>query len=165
MGHHLIGGGPFYMNRNTLNKQLILDRIVVDPVTGCWNWQCDKDDKGYGRVRTGNRNQLKAHRVAWSLWNGEIPSGINCCHKCDNPSCVNPDHLFLGTDLENNHDMISKGRNVVLKGERHGMHKLTAEQVVEIRASTGTLMTVASRYGVSFSTIALIKTRKTWKHI
>lgn len=94
----------------------------------CWNWTAKKCRFGYGHFYVDNRTIL-AHRFSWELHNGQIPAGMNVCHKCDNPSCVNPDHLFLGTDQENVDDMINKKRSKL-----NGRPKtLSIEQILEIR--------------------------------
>jgi len=77
---------------------------------GCWEWAACTNESGYGIFHTGKKTD-RAHRVSWILTNGEIPSGLFVCHKCDNPPCTNPDHLFLGTNKDNVDDMIAKGRN------------------------------------------------------
>lgn len=78
---------------------------------GCWLWNGTKDGGGYGQISTfRGEAPAKAHRVSWEMRNGEIPAGMSICHKCDTPSCVNPDHLFIGTQADNARDMVSKGR-------------------------------------------------------
>jgi hypothetical protein len=102
----------------------------------CWNWAGAKDSRGYGRFHIGlsRGSTALAHRVAFALTRGYVPDAV--CHKCDNPSCCNPDHLFGGTRADNNLDMAAKGRNRVpkfgLRGELHHHAKLTNSQSMEI---------------------------------
>src|ERR1700756_2891954 len=97
---------------------------------GCWEWQGKRHYKGYGHFTVrgqGRRRTLKAHRVSWELANGPIPEGLHVLHSCDNPPCVNPDHLFLGTDMDNVHDRDAKGRRNVA-GSRSWKAQLVEEQ-------------------------------------
>lgn len=127
------------------------------------------DAFGYGRVYVNDsdgRRMALAHRVAWEQVNGEIPLGMFVCHTCDNRACINVNHLFLGTHAENMHDMKAKGRS--LRGSKHNLAKLTEEMVMDIRrklsnGAPGNVM--AAEYGVSNTTISLIKNRKIWTHI
>jgi hypothetical protein len=130
----------------------------VEKTDGCWIWHRGIDKQGYGTLKCWGKVS-KAHRVSWELHNGPIPDDLFVCHKCDNPPCVNPEHLFLGTNKDNCDDRDRKGRvNTVL----------TAEQVLEIRSlcEHGMLQrVVAARYGVQQSLISLIVNRKIWTHI
>lgn len=134
----------------------------------CWNYSewCDRD--GYGKFNFKDKC-FYGHRVAYELTKGEIPVGLLVCHTCDNPSCCNPNHLFLGTHTINAHDRDSKGRHVELKGELHGAHKLTEQQVLDIRntyAKGGvTIAEIARQVNVRHQTVSAIIHRKIWRHI
>lgn len=130
----------------------------------CWQWTGRMTRDGYGAFWFWGR-MTKAHRVAWALENGSIPDGLCVLHQCDNRACVNPGHLFLGTQADNQRDMIQKGRSRKARGERHGRARLTESDVQEIRGLLGdgmTLRAVAARFGVSVTTIHDLKTGKTW---
>ena len=128
----------------------------------CWRWTGRLSSAGYGRV--GRRRESRyAHRVSWELHHGPVPQGLSVCHRCDNTQCVNPSHLFLGTQADNIADMVSKGRNAL--GERNGQAKLTESEVVTIQAITKrTQRSIAADYGVSRSLISLIRSGKRWVH-
>lgn len=134
----------------------------------CWNWTRAQNGFGYGSVWLNNHHH-RAHRVSYFLTFGDIRDGLFVCHSCDNPLCVNPDHLFLGSAADNNRDKEAKGREVVLCGEKQGLSKLTAAQVAEIRQryATGHEMQIhlAKEFGVSQHTIWGIVRYKTWLHI
>jgi hypothetical protein len=137
----------------------------------CWNWQGARNNAGYGRISASGSPRL-AHRVAWEAHNAEpIPDGMLVCHTCDNPSCVNPAHLFLGTVAENSADMVAKGRQFRPdnRGERAPLARLTPEQVVTIRQLYAlgdcTQGYIADRFGVTQANIHSIVTRRTWRHI
>ena len=134
----------------------------------CWEWTAALI-KGYGEISRGGRKNgmMMAHRLSWILHNGPIPTGSIVCHRCDNPSCVNPHHLFLGTQTDNMQDAARKGR--MARGERHHNAKLSKSQVLEIReqyasGNTSTII-LAAKYGVSQALVAKIVRRKRWKHI
>ena len=146
----------------------------------CWLWMGSMGSGGYGQVRVSKR-LLRTHRVAWELTNGSIPDGKVVCHRCDNPRCCNPHHLFLGSQQENVADMISKGRNASTieiiknstharaKGEQNSQAKLTEDEVIRIRRrwTQGgiTKKELASQFGVSDVLIFKIVRRQIWKHL
>ena len=139
----------------------------------CWPWRGKPDAWGYGRFQEsvaggigGWRSSL-AHRVSWSLANGPIPDGLVVRHACDNPPCVNPAHLLIGTAGDNARDRDIRGRTRSGRGERHGHAKLTEAQVREIRAlhHVVTKPELAQRYGVSVSLIGFIFARTLWKDV
>jgi hypothetical protein len=140
----------------------------VNKTDSCWNWSNCIIGHGYGGFKI-NRKIIRAHRFSWLLYFGEIPIRMLVCHKCDNPKCVNPEHLFLGTNKDNTNDMIQKGRGNKAKGEKQGFSKLTEEQVINIRKEyiEGNISysKLSKKYNVVFGTIAAVLTNKTWKHI
>lgn len=140
----------------------------------CWNWRA-ATSSGYGRLAliSPDSKYVYAHRFSWELHNGSIPIGMFACHRCDNPSCVNPSHLFLGTAAQNMADMIKKGRAVhestsVPKGEANPRSKLKERDVLLIRRllkSGESQIAISSRFGVSKGCIGCIKSRKNWSHL
>lgn len=131
---------------------------------GCWEWNAYKNPKGYGAFSFNGRQRL-AHRIAYQLYVGEIPDGLFVCHHCDNPRCINPSHLFLGTVSDNNRDRGNKGRGKDQYGEKHCCSKLTSAQVIEIRAkySEGTTqVNLAKEFGVGQAAISKIICGRTW---
>lgn len=123
----------------------------------CWTWKAFINQRGYGRFCINYRMHT-ASRVAWMLTNGPIPDGLFVCHHCDNRACVNPSHLFLGTNQENLIDMIQKGR------QSH-LCKLTPSDVLSIRSDTRLQRIIAADYGVSQCRISVIKSLKSRKHL
>lgn len=130
---------------------------------GCFEWKARRNSDGYGKITLGR--YFLAHRAAWWIHYGAVPEGLNVLHKCDNPACVNPDHLFLGTQNDNIQDMIRKGRKVYgvcPRGEAHGRAKLTAAQVAEIRKDPRLSSVVSEEYGVSPSQIYRVRSGANW---
>lgn len=129
----------------------------VQKTDNCWIWGASKNALGYGRFCNARRKIELAHRAAWRFANGEIPASLLVCHKCDNPCCVRPDHLFLGSSLDNSQDMISKGRAADMSGEKNGRAKLTDDQVEQIRRryvpGEVRIVDLAKEYCVTFSHI------------
>jgi hypothetical protein len=136
----------------------------------CWPWTGNKNLRGYGRFSVGKKIQGSegAHRVSWKLHNNqEIPHKMHIMHKCDNPICVNPNHLVLGTAKENTHDMIAKGRKrtVAPVGDSNGKAILNAEKVRLIRSSKLNHAELGRQLGVSPSCIRGVRSGRTWSHI
>ncbi len=141
------------------------DRLAFG-ASDCWIWRGHTDEIGYGRIAYAGEN--KAHRVAWVLFRGEIPGGLRVLHKCDVRQCVNPAHLFLGSQADNVRDMYAKGRNKQSPqpGERNGMARLTNEQAAKIRqmvAAGSKQIEACRRFGVSPMTVSRIVRGKAWK--
>lgn len=134
----------------------------INAETGCMEWTGYKNDAGYGRMCI-NRKMVYAHRVAWTIVNGAVSEDLCVLHKCDNPSCINPKHLFPGTQIDNIADMDSKGRRVIVKGSRHGRAKLTEDQIPLIKRDTRNQREIAKDYGVDPSVIGGIKSGASWK--
>lgn len=131
----------------------------------CWPWSGHRDDDGYGTIRYQNR-QIKTHRLSWELTYGPIPGGLCVLHRCDNPPCCNPYHLFLGTNADNMADKTAKGRQS--RGVRSGRTALTDDLVAKILdrlASGGSQREVAQEFGVSPGTIGSIEQGRTWVHV
>lgn len=133
----------------------------------CWEWTAGFDKDGYGDSSWDGKH-TSAHRISWRLKFGNIPKGICALHKCDNPPCVNPDHLFLGTSGENNSDRQRKGRGNPPVGERNSQSKLKSEDIPKIRMMIlgGIVQNkIANYFDVAPSCITKIKNGKNWRHI
>lgn len=150
-------------------KDKLRRRSELNPETGCIEWR-GAITGGYGLLslrNNGKRTTRSAHRLSYEAHIGEIPKGICICHKCDNRKCINPDHLFLGTHLDNAKDREKKGRGNHRVGEECTA-KLTEEQIILIRQlSIGGVSQkeIALKFGMNASTISYIVNQKTWKHV
>lgn len=138
---------------------------MVSKTESCWLWKGSMAGSGYGAF-TLNTRYLSAHRISWVLANGAIPNGLLVCHHCDNPPCVNPAHLFIGTRFDNTRDMLSKGRGRALKGEAHPKAKLVEVEVLAIRklyaSRTHSQRSLARMFGVSDRNIRHIVHGNSW---
>lgn len=144
-------------------KSRLLLNIGVNPETGCWEWTAYRLPSGYGKMVIGQKNRL-AHRVSYELYCGPIPENLQVCHHCDNPSCVNPEHLFVGTNAENVADKVAKGRQA--RGVGNGQAKLSAADIQSIRSTEGvSLRKLAKLYGVHNSQISRIRSGIKWAHL
>lgn len=145
------------------HKQSELDRFMshVDKQeSGCWLWTAYCMKNGYGFFRTPARHEL-AHRASYRLFNGQLDTR-DVMHKCDVPKCVNPDHLVLGSRLENMQDAKRKGRMRI--GQKHGRSKLTEEQVFLIKKSNKPQKEIAVEFGITQSHVSCLKSGKKWQH-
>lgn len=140
---------------------------------GCWEWTGAKDRFGYGTVtrKLLSKVPIRAHRLSWFFANGPVPDGQWVLHRCDNPPCVRPDHLFLGTRSDNIRDMFAKERGrpnggVIARGATHPMVRLTEAQVREILGRSGESKTaLAAEFRVARTTVGDIIRRRTWQHL
>jgi len=135
----------------------------VHKTDGCWLWTASTRN-GYGAICV-NRKQKDAHRVSWEMHKGAIPPSMFVCHKCDEPRCVNPDHLFLGTIQDNHADMVSKGRGI--KGVKCHLAKLTDAKAKKILCMAKSMpqVSIAKLMEVSQTTVSNVIGRRSWKHV
>jgi|SRR6478736_7968963 len=148
-------------------SERLFSRIAIND-SGCWVWTGAKNEKGYGKIGLPRSSKTaRCHRVSYELANGPVPDGVMVLHRCDNPSCINPEHLFLGTAQDNSIDMATKGRNFVPdnRGERASWSKLTEEQAIDIMTRRISAAKFAVLYGVSRSAIFRIWEGKNWRHL
>src|SRR3990167_3067084 len=153
----------------------------VEKTEDCWTWTGLRNRGGYGVFRIDGRNKL-AHRISYELFMGPFDGSLFVCHHCDNPSCVRPGNLFLGTNIDNMRDMTEKGRyprgnnhymhrnpSLAARGEKHGMAKLTDGDVISIRETYELQKTpmgiLSQRFGVSKRMIRNIISGRNWRHL
>lgn len=153
----------------------------VEKSEACWNWKASKSKKGYGNFVHKSFPTILAHRISWILSNGAIPAMLDVCHHCDNPSCVRPDHLFIGTRSDNMQDCVNKGRHKGTQylragrsnrkyavGSKNRTSKLTEEQAIRAKQCSrkrGEATRLAKEFGVSLSIICDIRDGKRWVHL
>lgn len=163
------------MTRDDLLKEAeaaFMEKVSVGEPDACWMWIGRKDSKGYG-IHYANSESYRAHRFSWSLVNGPIPFGMVVMHACDNPSCVNPAHLSVGTHADNIRDRENKGRGkrppkeARARGESGPGARLTEAQAREILAlrDVGSSTKIARKYGVQRNTVYRLWRGLNWKHL
>jgi HNH endonuclease len=160
------------LTRTGTDAERLKLKTKINIETGCWEWTASLNTNGYGQFRINGTTE-QAHRASWMIFKGPIPQDdsaygtMNVLHKCDNPLCVNPEHLFLGDQSDNANDAVSKGRwgKRGMIGEKHGRALLTEEQVRMIRASSESAEVLATALKVSKSAILHVRNRRTWTHI
>lgn len=141
-------------------------RVSPEPNTGCWLWTGGVNVWGYGMISLGGKadGSSSAHRVSYMLHKGD-PRDLLVLHSCDNRLCVNPEHLFLGTQRDNIRDMINKGRRYDQRGEKGPSARLTVGDILDIRSKRLPAAKFAQIYGVSPQNICDIQKRRTWEHV
>lgn len=140
-------------------------KVRIPSGDACWRWQGGRYTNGYGQVQLRGK-KLRAHRVAWEWERGPVPPTMCVLHRCDEPLCVNPAHLFLGTNADNSADMTAKHRSN--RGQKNGHAKLSEDDVIDvrtIRAIGGTLVNIATAYGLTRQAVRAICNGKTWAHV
>lgn len=166
---HYFDRGPRIWSLDDIEERL-LENLVVDSKTNCWEWCGTRNNKRYGVLVLTMAKYLLAHRVAAWLFipDFEITSKLFVCHKCDNPPCCNPDHLFIGTNSDNIRDCVKKGRFTRPRGEKHYEAKLNQFQVRRIRLLNqikGSERFIARLFGVSRGAVRCILNGRTWAHL
>lgn len=140
------------------------EKFTPEPNSGCWLWTAATLPFGYGVLGSGGkRGNVRAHHAAWRLYRGDIPDGMWVLHKCDNPACVNPDHLFLGSHRDNVDDCMAKRRTTF--GARNAAARLSNEQARSIFQSREHTDALATRYRVSGDTVRAIRAGRRWSRV
>jgi hypothetical protein len=151
--------------KGLLLKDRFYLKFTINNENGCWEWAANRFPKGYGCFKLNGKSQA-AHRVSYEIHIGKIKKGMVICHHCDNPCCVNPAHLFMGTQKENLLDRKEKGRSIF--GEKNGRSKLKTADINKIRLLLKNKIDqrdIAKEFGVGQTTISRIKMNESWNHI
>ena len=152
------------MNITQKTRSRFETKVDIGKTNECWKWKASTLPAGYGRLWV-NGKTVGAHRVSWEIYNGPIPVGRHVLHTCDNPTCVNPSHMFLGDWSENAADREAKGRGAPHDGERNSQCKLSTEDVIKIREMRSygyKVREVAQSFGISEQHVSSITTCKRW---
>jgi transposase len=155
----------------TLPERFWLKVQKGEKADDCWKWNGCKYGMGYGQlshVSGGKKRSAPAHKLSYRIHHGEFDESLLVCHRCDNPECCNPRHLFLGTAKDNIQDKYSKGRGADVRGERNPVSRLTEDQIIlirELRANNESISELAEKFNVSNSQIKRIVSRELWGHI
>ena len=150
-------------------ERRLLSALKRNRSNGCWEWQRHRNTRGYGTMRpSGRKSMTLAHRISYALFCAPVPDKMFVCHRCDNPACCNPTHLFLGTQADNMADMKAKGRARCLVGEDSWFSKLTEQDVIEIRrryAAGESGAEIGKDYGLTYNGIWTLATGRAWAHV
>jgi hypothetical protein len=154
------------------------NHLVIKNENDCWGWKAGLHNTGYARMKLNKKDSILIHRFSWQIHFGQIPKNLFVLHKCDNRICSNPDHLFLGTKLDNMRDCAKKGRiirpiisyftlhpEIIPLGEKHHSAKLTEQDVRDIRNSKERPSTLFKKYKISRTVLWEIRTKKIWKNV
>lgn len=138
-----------------------------EPDSGCHIWNGSRCSGGYGNLKIGGKKgrAVASHRISWEIHRGPVPKGLCVLHRCDVKACVNPEHLFLGTQDDNMADMKRKGRAKTKHGVENNRAKLSENDIAEIRASSELRCVLAKRFGIARSTVSKIRVGTIWAHL
>lgn len=159
-------------NKNPLNKishlkEVFLSKVIKQQDNACWKWNGAKFPTGYGQMFFMGKC-INASRASWIIHYGLIKNKLWVLHKCDNPECTNPEHLFLGTCKDNVRDSINKGRRIITNGDHRKESKLNSQKVIEIRRlinQNTPYKEIMEKFSISMASISGIKNYRTWKHV